>query len=271
MKGYWYSRPRMTVRLKTVLCGLLLGVCLSCGQETRPPDSPAVPESFTFFEVGANTPLTDGLRSDLRGKLGKESISGRNVMNLEINYSGFLREHFPDLDILNRELNGSGGIRVEHDTVTLMYRHMSKQVTPFDFVELIFDANTRKPLVIRIRAGRDEVDILDTLKDRYGEPKAIAWGDGGARAYSWDKNGDVLILSAAPNPVGRREFSISMYYVNSIKAMAKREKAARRQERQREDSVVKDAFSKVFQGLPHAVLSPSAGPAVTGSRGVITI
>jgi len=257
----------MAAGLRAVLCVLLLGVWFSCGQETRPPDSPEVPESFTFFDIGANTRLTDNLRSDLKGKLGNDSISGRNVLNLEINYRGFLREYFPDLDTVNRELNGSAGIRVEHNTVTLMYRHMSRQTTPFDFVELIFDADTRKPLVIRIRSGTDETDILETLKGRYGEPRNMAWGDRGARAYSWSKSKDVLILSAAPNAVGRREFSISMYYINSIEAMVKREKAARRQERQGEENVVKDAFSGVFRDVPFTFLLPLVGPAITRSPG----
>jgi len=255
MEGYLGSNRRVMSNCWIGLWGLLLlSTCFSCGDETRPTDVTAVPESFVFFDIGANTQLTDSLRSTLQNKLGKDSISGRNVLNLDINYAGFLREHFPDLEILNRELNGTAGIRIEHDTVTLTYRHMQKQNTPFDFVELIFDGDTRKPLVIRIRSDREEADILETLRQRYQEPRTILWAGGSSRAYYWEKNGDVLILSVTKNPVGKSVFEISMYYVNSIEAMVKREKKGLKQEKQKEESAVKDAFSQRFL-LPKMLMS----------------
>jgi hypothetical protein len=232
-------------RLGVILLGLACwAVLLSCGDETQPPSSTDIPESFTFFDIGANTRFTDRLRSTLRDKLGRDSISGRNVLNLAINYNGFLEAHFPAIASLNRRLNGSANIRVEHDTVTLMYRHMKRQNTPFDFVELIFDGQTRKPLVIRIRSDREEGDILETLQRRYQSPRSITWGDGGSHAYYWEKNGDLLILSVTPNPVGRPVYHISMYYLNSIRALIQREKEAGMEERQEEESAVKDAFSR---------------------------
>ena len=258
MERYLGSNRRIMRKCLIGLWGLLLLItCFSCGKADRPPDVSAVPESFTFFDIGANTQLTDGLRSTLQSKLGNDSVSGRNVLNLEIHYRGFLRDHFPDLEALNRQLNGSAGIRVEHDTVTLMYRHMQKQITPFDFVELIFDDHTRKPLVIRIQTVREEADILETLKRRYQEPRTLTWADGGSRAHYWEKNGDVLILSVTPNPVGKPVFEISMYYVNSIKALLKREREGREQELQEEESAVKDAFSWRL-GLPPVSMPPQA-------------
>jgi hypothetical protein len=265
MKGYLDSDRRFFRRMGIGLLGLAVwAACLSCGGDARPPEASAVPESFSFFDIGANTQLTDGLRSTLREKLGRVSVSGRNVLNLAINYNGFLKEHFPALEALNRQLNGSAGIRVEHDTVTLMYRHMKHQNTPFDFVELVFDGQTRKPLVIRIRSDREGADILETLKRRYQEPRSIAWGDGSSRAYHWEKNGDVLILSVTPNPVGRPVYNISMYYVNSIQALIKREKEEGREERQEEESAVKDAFSRrpTSPGAPDSPAAPGfIGPA----------
>lgn len=241
MKGYLGADQPIFWKCWIGVAALLLSAAVvSCGKESTPPDVPDVPESFAFFEIGANTRLTDGLQSTLRGKLGNDSISGRNVLNLEINFSGFLREHFPTLESLNRRLNGSGGIRIEHDTVTLMYRHMQKLPIPFDDVELVFDGVTRKPLVIRIRSARQDADILETLTGQYQEPRTIRWGEG-SQAYSWEKNGDILILSVTPNPVGRPVYTIGMYYVNSITAMLNREQAGGGRE---EDGAVKDAFSR---------------------------
>lgn len=254
MERYLGSNRRVIWRCWNGLLGLLLLIAsFSCGRADHPPDASALPESFTFFDIGANTQLTDGLRSTLQGKLGNDSVSGRNVLNLEINYKGFLRDHFPHLATLNRQLNGSAGIRVEHDTVTLMYRHMQKQITPFDFVEIIFDDQTRKPLVIRIRTGREEAEILETLTRRYQEPRTLTWADGGSQAYYWEMNGDVLILSVTPNPVGKPVFEISMYYVNSIKALLKREKDGRKQKLQEEESAVKDAFSWRIEPSPVSI------------------
>ncbi len=233
---------------------LLAAACVSCGDKAVPPQASAVPESFTFFEIGANTELTDALRAALENKLGDDSISGRNVLNLEINYNGFLREHFPTLEILNRRLNGTAGMRVEHDTVTLMYRHMPRENTPFDFVELVFDAHTRKPLVIRIHAGTGDADILEILKRRYQEPRSVLWGQGDAKAYYWERNNDVLILSVTPNPVGKPVYEISMMYVNSIAALLKREGQGQKQERREEKGAVKDAFSQNVPYPPDGVL-----------------
>lgn len=227
-----------------VLSLLVWMIFLSCGKEAGAPDASAVPESFTFFEIGANTRLTDRLRADLQSKLGNAAISGRNVLNLEIHYNNFLREHFPELEILNRRLNGTAGMRIEHDTMTLMYRHMSRLITPFEFVELIFDELTRKPLVIRIRSGREDADILETLKRPYGNPRTIVWAEGNSHAYYWEKNNDVLILSITPNPVGKPVYEISMVYVNSIEALLKREREGQKEERKEEESAVKDAFSQ---------------------------
>ena len=259
MEGYLDSNRRVMWRCWVGLWSVFFAaVCFSCGDGAGPPGGAALPESFTFFDIGANTRLTDALRSALQGRLGSDSISGRNVINLEINARGFLAEHFPELEALNRRLNGTAGIRVEHDTVTLAYRHMQKQNTPFDFVELIFDDVTRKPLVIRIRSGREEANILETLKQRYDEPRTLFWADGVARAHFWEKNGDVLILSVTPNPVGRPVYEISMYYVNSIEALLKREREGRKQERQEEKSVVKDAFSRK---TPTPAFPPGHDPA----------
>lgn len=242
MKGYPGAyRPVIWKCSIGVAALLMAAVIVSCGKEAPLPDAPEVPESFAFFEIGANTRLTDGLRSTLRGKLGNDSISGRDVLNLEINTSGFLREHFPVLESLNRRLNGSGGIRIEHDTVTLMYRHMQKLPIPFDYVELVFDNVTRKPLVFRIRSGRQDAAILDTLTGQYQEPRTIPLGEG-TQAYYWEKNGDVLILSVTPNPVGKPVVEIGMYYVNSITAMLKREQTGGGREG---GGAVKDAFSRL--------------------------
>ena len=243
MNGYpGVKRPDVRKWWIGITIWVVAVVCLSCGKESPPPEGPELPESFSFFEIGANTRLTDALRSTLRGKLGNDGISGRNVLNLELSYSGFLRGHFPGLEALNRDLNGPGGMRVEHDITTLTYRHMEKLPTPFDYVEVVFDAVTRKPLLIRIRTGRENVDLLDTLTRQYQEPRTIQRGEP-SQVHSWEKNGDVLILSVRPNPVGRPIQEIGMYYVNGIRALLARERAEGGSGRPREDGI-QDAFSR---------------------------
>ncbi|MEJ2286530.1 MAG: hypothetical protein P8X85_23380, partial [Desulfobacterales bacterium] len=91
---------------------LIIAVILiftACSDNRQPDDSaapPAVlPESFTFFDLGINSRFNEDVRQELDNKLGPDAIEQRSIMNLEINYKGFLKNYFPDLDELNRKLN----------------------------------------------------------------------------------------------------------------------------------------------------------------------
>jgi hypothetical protein len=206
---------------------LTLPVLMSCGDRQEPADFtpvPAKPESFTFFDLGVNTKLTSHDRKDLENKLGREAVAHRSSIDLEINYQGFLKKYFPDLDELNRLLNFPSGERVEHNTVKLMYRHAHKQNVPFNYVALVFSDYTKTPLLFKIVFRKDEAGIIKTLKTKYGRPEVFDWQEENGTSMFWKKNTDFLIVSLVPDQFGRHEYHIVIYFVDNLKELIATEK-----------------------------------------------
>jgi len=201
---------------------LTLPVLMSCSDRQEPAETTPVPakaESFTFFDLGINTKLTNHGRKELENKLGRDAIEHRSVIDLEINYRGFLKKYFPNLDELNRLLNFPPGERVEHNTVKLMYRYAQKQNVPFKYVELVFSGYTKTPLLFKITFRKDEADIVKTLETKYGRPEVIDWQEENGTSMFWKKNTDFLIVSLVPDQFGRHEYHIVIYYVDNLKQL----------------------------------------------------
>ena len=228
-----------TARL-TLAIALTMLLFLSCGEKKEPAKDQgarAQVESFTFFDLGRNSRLTEDLRDDLSRRLGQDAIEEHGIIDLEINYYGFLGDYFSSLNELNRQLNSPQGERVEHNIVKLMYRYARKENLPFDYVELIFSEYSRLPLLFRINFQKDEANIVQTLKSKYGEPRRIDWKTNGGHSMYWDKNNDVLIVSLVPDQFGNPEYQIRIFFVENIKALLKTEAAVKeKKERQRTKS-----------------------------------
>jgi hypothetical protein len=203
------------------------GLWLSCddGQKS-PPTAPASDASagFTFFNLGKNTRLSGRVREDLSEKLGRDAIAERNIIDLEINYRGFLSTYFPALNRLNQRLNFPPGERVDHNTVKLMYRYAQKENFPFDYVELVFSNYTKTPLLFRIHFRRDEAGIVNTLKNKYGPPRMIDWQEQNGQSMVWERDGDFLIVSLVPDQFGNPEYQISIYFVDNLTQLVETEK-----------------------------------------------
>ena len=94
---------------------VLIPVLLSCSDSREPDDATApaavMPESFTFFDLGINSRLNKKVRKELGNKLGRDAIERRSILDLEINYKGFLNNYFPGLYELNQNLNFPSGER----------------------------------------------------------------------------------------------------------------------------------------------------------------
>lgn len=229
---------------KPTLCALVMGLMLlmfpSCGEKKEPAKDPraqAQSDSFTFFDLGKNSRLSKSIRNDLRQRLGRDAIEGRGIIDLEINYYGFLDQYFSSLNELNRQLNSPPGERIEHNIVKLMYRYARKENLPFDYVELLFSNYSQLPLLFRINFKKDEANIVQTLKSKYGDPRLIDWKNKGGQSTYWDKNNDILIVSLVPDQFGNLEYQISIFFVENIKALLKTESAEKeRQESQRAKS-----------------------------------
>ena len=222
---------------------ILLG--MSCGdkQETElPRPASEQSDSFTFFDIGKNTIISGEVREDLNKILGDDSIEPKNIIDLEINYKGFLKKYFTDIDKLNKKLNSPIGERVEHHTVKLMYRYMQNKNVSFDYVEIIYSEYTRRPVLIKVHFKKDGLKTLETLKQKYGTPEVINWGGESSKSLYWKKSNDLLILSFVPDQFGNPECQINIYFKNALEKLLKDEQKEKEKTRRERTQSGKTAF-----------------------------
>lgn len=239
-------RIAVKTALPAIMLTVLILVFISCSdnrqQEAATAPAAAMPESFTFFDLGINSRLDETTRDDLSDKLGRDAIEHRSIMDLEINYKGYLQTYFPQLHELNLALNFPPGERVEHNTVKLMYRYAQKKNVPFDYVELVFSNYTRAPLLFRINFRQDDAGIVATLKSKYGQPQVIAWEEENAQSGYWTKNRDVLIVSQVPDQFGNPRYQIVIYFVKHLEQLIATEKKERLEKTRQRTQSGKTAF-----------------------------
>lgn len=234
--------PTISSFLITILFALL---SLSCGDEQETVESRAVPkhsDSFTFFDIGKNSILSSNLRRDLSKVLGDDSTEPRSILDLEINYRGFLKRYFPELDKLNQDLNFPPGERVEHRTVKLMYRYPRKKNSSFNYVELVFSEYTQTPVLIRIHFKKDDQNTIETLKEKYGPPEVINWSEESGKSLYWRKNGDLLILSFVQDQFGNPTYQIGIYFTKELEELLRVERTEKQKTRQERTKSGKTAF-----------------------------
>ncbi len=220
-------------------------VVISCGDKQEQSEkSQAVvkSESFTFFDIGINTKLTKKVGKELQKKLGRDAIERRSIIDLEINYRGFLKEHFPELNELNERLNFPPGERVEHNTVKLMYRYAQRRNVPFEYVELVFSDYTKTPILFKITFQKDEAGIVETLKTKYGQPEIIDWKKENGSSMFWKKNMDFLIASLVPDQFGQHEYQIVIYFAENLNQLADAEKIQKQKREEKRAQSGKTAF-----------------------------
>jgi len=233
-----------TISFLVIIITLIL-LSVSCGdrQETEPPrPAPEHSDSFTFFDIGKNTIISGKVREGLNKILGDDAIEPRNIIDLEINYEGFLKEYFADLDKLNKKLNSPLGERVEHNTVKLMYRYMQNKNVSFDYVELVYSEYTRRPVLIKIHFKKDGLNTIETLKQKYGAPESINWGGETSKSLYWKKSNDLLILSFVPDNVGKPKCQIIIYFKNALEKLLKDEQKEKEKIRRERTRSGKTAF-----------------------------
>ena len=236
---------KKTTTLCTACIILSYAFLMACsdGQEPAQTESGSViSDSFTFFDLGTNTKLTHRVRKELEEKLGRDAIQDRNIIDLEINYRGFLKKYFPDLNELNQRLNFPPGERVEHNAVKLMYRYARKKNVPFEYVELVFSDYTNTPLFFRIHFQKDEANIVETLKTKYGQPEVVDWKEENGESMFWKKNMDYLIVSLVPNQFGDHEYQIVIYFVENLNKLIDTEMKEKEKKEEKRSQTGKTAF-----------------------------
>ena len=239
------KRPFKAATLWIAFIVWLLPVLISCSDSKEPAEKTPLPadnESFTFFDVGRTTRFSDQLRDELEEKLGRDAIERRDVLDLDINYQGFIKKYFPSLDDLNQQLNFPPRERVDHNTVKLMYRYAQKKNVPFDYVELVFSNYTKTPILFKIHFKKDEGNIIDTLKKKYGNPKMIDWKENNGQSMYWEKDADYLIASLVPDQFGQHEYQINIYYVDNLKQLIETERKEKEKKEQQRVKTGENAF-----------------------------
>ena len=174
--------------------------------------------------------------------MGNDAIANRSLLDLTINYNGFLQEHFPALDALNTQLNPPTRARVDHNITKLMYRYARKKNLPFDYIELVFSNYTQLPLVFKINFKEDEAGIVQTLKTKYGEPRLIDWKTKSGQSMLWQKYSDFLIVSLVPDQFGNPEYQIRIFFVKNIQALLETEAAEKEKQELRRTESGQKAF-----------------------------
>ena len=217
-------------RIIAVLAGCLIQLILSCGDggdSTHSATPRSKVDSFTFFDIGRNSLYSDRIRSGLAERLGNDAIEHRSTIDLAINSTGLLRDHLPELEAINRQLNYPPGERVDHDLIRLMYRYARKKNAPFDYVELIFDGQSFRPLVFRMRFKVDEAGMVESLRAKYGQPDVIAEGAEHGQSLVWRKERDALVVSLIPDQFNEPVHHITLYFIENLEGLVASEQAAK--------------------------------------------
>jgi len=237
---------RNKISLVSTLFSLLsISILISCGDNRESAETipqTVKPESFTFFELGTNTKLSEQIRKDLGKKLGRDAIERRSILDLNTNYAGFIKKYLPKINELNQKINFPPGERVEHDTVKLMYRYAQRENAPFDYVELVFSEFTKTPLLFKINFQIDETGIVETLKTKYGPPQVIDWKEENGKSMAWRKNMDLLLVSEVPDQFGHHSYQIVIYFVQNLKQLIEIEKNELKKREQQRAKSGKTAF-----------------------------
>lgn len=205
---------------------ILITACGNLDQEsTEKPTGDS--KGFTFLDLHANSVLTDKIQDDLAAKLGSAAIETRTTLDLEMHYNGFLETYIRELNELNQRLNFEKGyrIRIEHHTIKLIYRYAAS----FNYVELFFSNDTKKPLLFRIKAKKDGADIVKTFRNKYGTPEEKIWPNKESRSLVWKKNKDVLVISLFSDRYGNPRYEIMICHVENIEALLAAEEKERKQ------------------------------------------
>ncbi len=201
-----------------------------------------LPESFTFFDLGANTRFSGDVRSALSDHLGSDAIAYRSQIDLSVNNPDFLKTFFPEIHTLNLRLNYPPRERIEHNTIKLMYRNARKAGVPFTYVEMVFSGYSHRPLYFSMNISHEGGNIIEALNHKYGRPEEIQELNLPIKASFWKKNKDLLLVSTKSDRYGNPEYHIMIYYVNSLEELLNIETE---EARQRQDSV-KKASEKAF-------------------------
>ncbi|MCG6892316.1 MAG: hypothetical protein LJE65_01820 [Desulfobacteraceae bacterium] len=196
---------------------LLAGVaaCTSDSETATAPEQEGGAASFTFLNLGVNTPLNDAVRKNLESHLGDGYAETRAPVDLTLRPRGLLESRIPKLYALHRRFISDVGHRVEHNITRITYRYPRREGTPFVFVRTVFSNYNHLPLYFRITMNEAGASVVEKLRDKYGKPDTISM-PGAEEVFHWEKNGDALVVSRMTNRLGNPEYDVMFYFVKNL-------------------------------------------------------
>jgi hypothetical protein len=214
----------MRISIFIILFTAATAIIGGCRDKTQPPVLETVPESFSLFDIGPNTLITNDVRDRLNDTLGSAGVNPNTTIDLEHKNSGFLKSYYPELDRLNRRINPENNVRKEYPATKLAFRNMKQKKALYNYVELIFLNKSSVPLMFQMTAEGNLDTLLDTLIQKYGSPRIIELQDGKGKTYSWERNGDRLIFTHFISIYEQSEYYIMIVFVNRFHQLLEKQK-----------------------------------------------
>jgi hypothetical protein len=207
-----------------VIIPLLFSLLAACGEKAaQKPDSgprETFPESFTFFNVTANTVLNEATVRELEKAFGSHVQSRRTPLDLEIHQRGMIAKAFSELNALNAKINGVSNERVEHDTVLLTFRYPPKANNFFKYIKVWFSNQNQKPLMVEILTEPGSRYLIDGIREKYGNPQTLQLPSDKESLEYWVQAKDTLIASRTRDRFGADIHHIKIYFVNNMETLS---------------------------------------------------
>ena len=208
--------------------------------EAEPSESAAV--GFNFYGISRDTVLTRKLRQNLSAQLGYDAITHRAPIDLVVIDLAFTRTHLPRIHRAHLALNPAFGGRREHAVTRLTYRRAQQKGAPFQYIELVFDQDTGKPLYLVIDPADNDPSIFDTLQTKYGPPSATHASQEGDQASIWEKPNEILAGVSIRRRGGRIDRQLRFYFLDNIEHRVQQEHEAAEARRRQTDKASQRAF-----------------------------
>jgi hypothetical protein len=96
--------------------------------------------------------------------------------------------------------------------------------------------------LIKIHFKKNGTKTLETLKQKYGEPKKINWDGETSKSFYWKKSNDLLIQSFVPDQFGKPKCQIIIYFKNALEKLLNDEQTEKEKTRRERTKSGKTPF-----------------------------
>ena len=86
------------------------------------------------------------------------------------------------------------------------------------------------------------MEIIDTIKEKYGEANPIDWRDKGGMSFYWRRSKSILITSTTADRLGNPKYHIMICFLDNIRELLETE----RKEAQQREAERKRAAETAF-------------------------